>query len=175
MFSLFLSFVCQQVATCSPANAIEPWAAIFVGILGAVACQLQIILFENYLFIDDPLNASAVHLAAGAVGMLYAAFMAHPEYAGEEFTGIFYGGEAKFLGNQLYGMFVYSAWTAVTSGVMFYTLNQVGWFRVSEEEEMHGVDITHHGGKAYPLDDEHMEKTNVPSSVSSNEKPAEVE
>jgi len=124
----FLIF--KQVATCSPANAIEPWAAIFVGILGAVACQLQIILFENYLFIDDPLNASAVHLAAGAVGMLYAAFMAHPDYAGEEFTGIFYGGEAKFLGYQLYGMFVYSAWTLTTSGVMFFTLNSLGWFRV---------------------------------------------
>lgn len=150
----------MQVATCSGANALEPWAAIFVGILGATACQMQIYLFEYVLFIDDPLNASAVHLAAGGMGMLFVAFMAHPEYAGEDFKGIFYGGEAKFLGNQIYGMVVYSAWTLVTSGVMFFVLKQIGWFRVSAEEEKLGVDLSHHGGKAYPIDDEHETQYN---------------
>jgi ammonia channel protein AmtB len=121
--------------------------------LGAIGCQLQIILFENYLFIDDPLNASGVHFGAGAVGMLFVAFMANPEYVGEDFKGIFYGGSFKFLGNQLYGMFVYTAWAGGLSGSMFFGLNQIGWFRVKEEEELAGMDISHHGGKAYPMDD----------------------
>jgi Amt family ammonium transporter len=121
--------------------------------LGAIGCQLQIILFENYLFIDDPLNASGVHFGAGAVGMVFVAFMANPEYVGDEFTGIFYGGEWKFLGNQIYGMIVYTAWAGGLSSGMFFGLNQIGWFRADEDEEMAGMDISHHGGKAYPKDD----------------------
>ena len=157
-----------QVATCSGANAMDPWVAIFAGILGAIACQVQIILFETVLFIDDPLNASAVHLAAGGAGMIFVAFVANPDYVGEEFAGIFYGGEGKFLGYQIYGLIVYCAWTVATSGAMFFALKKAGWFRISEEEEMHGADITHHGGKAYPLDDAHLTDHNPNSSESSD-------
>lgn len=133
-------------------------------------------LFEYVLFIDDPLNASAVHLGAGGVGMLFVAFMGHPDYAGEDFRGIFYGGEGKFLGHQIYGMVVYSAWTVVTSGIMFFGLKQIGWLRISEEEETHGADMTHHGGKAYNMDDYDMQHTTKQVSdsdeVDSSEKEA---
>ena len=151
-----------MVATCSGANAQEAWAAVIVGLLGAAATQGQVLLFEHVLFIDDPLNASAVHLAAGAVGMIWVAFCANPEYSGEDFTGIFYGGSWSFLGWQIVGMIVYSVWTAVTSGILFGSLHYMGWLRVSEEEEDIGVDVTEHGGKAYPLDDEWMAETTVP-------------
>jgi Amt family ammonium transporter len=169
----FLSTFCRpQVATCSGANAFEPWVAIFTGIIGAVACQCQIILFENYLFIDDPLNASAVHLAAGGAGMIWVAFAANPDFVGEEFAGIFYGGDAKLLGYQIYGLFVYCAWTLVTSGAMFYALKMAGWFRISEQEEMEGADLTHHGGKAYPIDDEHTMTGAAGNSSESDDTPA---
>lgn len=143
-----------MVATCSGANALDPWAGILVGILGALATQGQVQLFEYVLFIDDPLNASAVHLAAGGVGMIWVSFMANPDYTGGgDFAGIFYGGPFSFLGRQLYGMVVYSAWTAVMSGLMFYGLKVMGWLRVGEEEEDIGVDKSHHGGPAYAADD----------------------
>ena len=131
-------------------------------------------LFENVLFIDDPLNASAVHLGAGGVGMLFVAFMGHPDYAGEEFTGIFYGGKGEFLGYQIYGMVVYSAWTCVTSGIMFLTLSKMGWFRISEAEEISGADTTHHGGKAYNMDDgEEIQETKHQASDSDEGTPTE--
>ena len=85
--------------------------------------------------------------------MIFVALFANPEYAGEEFTGIFYGGSVMFLLNQLYGMLVYTAWTAGTSGVMFSALRLMGWFRVGEEEEDFGMDKSHHGGGAYNMDD----------------------
>merc|ERR1712151_1097416 len=150
-----------MVATCSGANAQEAWAAVIVGLLGAAATQGQVLLFEHVLFIDDPLNASAVHLAAGAVGMIWVAFVANPEYSGEDFTGIFYGGSWSFLGWQIVGRIVYSAWTLVTSGLLFGAMNYMGWFRISDEEEDAGIDISEHGGKAYPLDDEWMTKETV--------------
>ncbi|CAB9524313.1 Ammonium transporter 1 member [Seminavis robusta] len=163
-----------MVATCSGANALEPWAGIIVGVLGSIATQSQVLLFEHVLFIDDPLNASAVHLGAGAVGMVFVAFMANPEFAGEEFTGIFYGGEWKFLGYQFMGMAAYTGWTLGTSGAMFFALKSIGWFRVHEEEERVGVDKSHHGGSAYPVDDEHEEKqslTGADSIASKRESP----
>lgn len=127
-------------------------------------------LFEHILHIDDPLNASAVHLGAGGMGMLTVAFLADPDLTGGgDFTGLFYGGPGKFLGNQIYGMVVYSAWTICTSGIMFAGLKFMGWFRVDEEEEDIGVDVSHHGGSAYPLDDDHISKVtkkNVDSSDS---------
>ena len=85
--------------------------------------------------------------------MVYVALMANPEYAGEEFTGIFYGGSITFLLNQLFGMAVYAGWTAGTSGVMFGLLRLMGWFRVDEKDEDLGVDKAHHGGPAYVHDD----------------------
>ncbi len=144
---------------------------MIVGFLGAAGCQLQIYIFENYLFIDDPLNASAVHFGAGGVGMLYVAFMAKPEFAGEDFAGIFYGGDGIFLGHQIYGMVVYSVWTVGLSGVMFYGLMKAGWFRVEEEHEDEGMDMSHHGGKAYPTDDAHTALVVEASSSSESETP----
>lgn len=143
-----------MVATCSGANAMEPWAGIIVGILGAIVCQLQVLLFEHVLFIDDPLNASAVHLGAGAFGMVWVALMANPEYAGEDFTGIFYGGSWDFMVQQLIGMGVYSGWTIGTTAIMFGGLRMLGWLRVDEEDEKIGMDRSKHGGPSYPLDDE---------------------
>eukprot|EP00549_Striatella_unipunctata_P007703 CAMPEP_0118701394 /NCGR_PEP_ID=MMETSP0800-20121206/17226_1 /TAXON_ID=210618 ORGANISM="Striatella unipunctata, Strain CCMP2910" /NCGR_SAMPLE_ID=MMETSP0800 /ASSEMBLY_ACC=CAM_ASM_000638 /LENGTH=460 /DNA_ID=CAMNT_0006602309 /DNA_START=45 /DNA_END=1427 /DNA_ORIENTATION=- len=146
-----------MIGTCSGANVLDPWAAFILGILAAVGCQLQILLFENVLFIDDPLGASAVHYAGGMVGMIYAAFLKNPKYTGDtdpDLIGIFYGGNGKLLGYAFYGIIVYSAWAFGTSGVLFFSLNKIGWLRVSEEEEAEGMDLSHHGGKAYNMDEE---------------------
>lgn len=138
------------ISTCSGADIIDPIPAFLVGIFGAIFCQLQILLFENVLFIDDPLNASAVHLAGGAVGMIAVGFFANPKYTEEDGTaGIFYGGDGKQLAYQLYGMVAYFFWAFGISSIVFYTLKVIGWFRVSEEEELEGIDITLHGKKAY--------------------------
>jgi hypothetical protein len=53
---------------------------------------------------------------------------------------------------------------------MFFGLNQIGWFRVKEEEELAGMDISHHGGKAYPMDDvpANSEDTYKPGNSSSS-------
>lgn len=107
--------------------------------------------------------------------MIFVSFMANPDYSGEDFAGIFYGGDGSFLGNQIYGMFVYSAWTLGTSGVMFFTLMQIGWFRVSEEEENLGVDVSHHGGKAYPIDDTHLLADSSPATSTTNEQEQKLE
>lgn len=134
--------------------------------MGALATQGQIELFEKVLFIDDPLGASAVHLGAGGMGMLFVAFFADPQFVGDDFAGLFYGGSASFLGNQILGMIVYSAWAGALSYAMFKGLSVAGWLRCDEAEELEGMDKSHHGGYAYPPDDKHMDHTQYPSGSS---------
>lgn len=135
--------------------------SVVIGILGAGGFYLQAWLFENKLFIDDPLNASALHMGSGIVGMISVAFLGNPKYmADPSQAGIFYGGNGLQLGYQIYGVVVYFLWAFGVSGIMFWGLNRLGWFRVSREVELMGMDLHHHDGHAYPtqLDDTEHEK-----------------
>lgn len=139
------------MATCSGVNVYDSWIAVVIGILGAGGFYVQAWLFENKLHIDDPLNASALHMGSGIVGMLAVAFLANPRYlADPSQAGIFYGGNGLQLGYQIYGVVVYFLWSFGVSGIMFWCLNRMGWFRVSKEVELMGMDIHHHYGEAYP-------------------------
>ena len=93
--------------------------------------------------------------------MLSVGFFANGKYVDNDpdRMGIFYGGNGKQLGYQLYGMVVYFLWATVTSSIMFWSLNRLGWLRVSEEVERMGMDVHHHGGEAYPMQEEEDNKT----------------
>jgi len=142
-----------MVATCSGVNAYEPPIALVVGASGSMVYYAQNWLFENVLHIDDPLGASALHMGAGFWGLLLVGFLGSPDYLGDDrdLIGIFYGGNGKQLGYNLYGMVVYFSWAFGTCAILFWTLNYFGRFRVSEEVELMGMDIHHHGGHAYRL------------------------
>ena len=130
----------------------QVWMAIPVGILGALGCYAQELIMEHVLYIDDPLSASPVHMGAGIVGVLVPAFIAHPDFTPEAQLGIFYGGDANILGWQIGAIFVYFLWGfGATSILAFWPLSAFGLLRVSEEHEIAGLDITHHGGPAYVM------------------------
>ncbi|HAW15585.1 MAG TPA: adenylate cyclase, partial [Clostridiales bacterium] len=65
--------------------------------------------------------------------------------AGNTMTGLFYGGGFKLLGIQLLGMGATALWTAVTITVTFLVIKKIFGLRVSEEEEITGLDATEHG------------------------------
>ena len=128
------------------------WMAIPIGILGALGFYLQDYLFEHVFFIDDPLGASALHMGAGIVGVLVPAFFAHPDFTPANQIGIFYGGSANILGWQIGAVLVYGLWGfGATALLAFWPLNACGLLRVSEEHELKGLDVTHHGGPAYDI------------------------
>ena len=130
-----------MVATCSGVNVYDSWAAILVGIFGAWGFYIQVWLFEYYFHIDDPLNASALHQGSGIVGMLFVGFFANDKYVGGDMdkAGIFFGGNGKQLGYQMYGVLVYFAWAFGTSMLLFGALRAMGWLRVSREVELMGM------------------------------------
>jgi hypothetical protein len=126
--------------------------AIPVGILGALGFYIQDQLFEHVLYIDDPLGASALHMGAGIMGVLIPAFLAHPDFTPANQIGIFYGGSGNILGWQIAACLVYGLWGFFGTGLLaFWPLNAIGMLRVSEEHELKGLDVTHHGGPAYDI------------------------
>lgn len=67
-----------MVSICAGAFGVEPWAAFVIGcIAGAIYCLLSNVLL--FLHIDDPLDATIVHLCGGAWGTIAVALFLHPD------------------------------------------------------------------------------------------------
>jgi Amt family ammonium transporter len=140
---------------------IEPWAAALIGAIGA-AIYYGFSALLRKLKIDDPLDASSVHGACGAWGVIAAGLFAKQKYVlndygaegGADDYGALYGGGGKQLGNQIAGVVAIIAWVGFTSSVLFGVLKYAGMLRVPVEEEEVGLDTSHHGGNAYNFEKE---------------------
>jgi len=149
------------VGSCSGAATIEPWAAVIVGgIAGSIYVGSRHLLFK--LKIDDPLDASCVHLFCGAWGLFATGLFSTYSNTvatygdgaavlpnGDKYYGGFYGGGGTLLAVNIAAMLAIFAWVSSTAGILFFALKQAGLFRVTPEDEISGMDITHHGGGAY--------------------------
>ncbi|GMH35890.1 hypothetical protein BSKO_03758 [Bryopsis sp. KO-2023] len=143
---------------------VEPYGAVIIGLLGGIIYYFSTGLLKR-MRIDDPLDASPIHLFCGAWGVFAAGLFATPQnlrnaYGSDTDAGLFYGGNGAQLGVQILGMTVISMWSMFLSFILFFSLKVTGWLRVPKEEEIVGLDISHHGGSAYDYDD--PKRTNTP-------------
>ena len=103
--------------------------------------------------IDDPIFALSVHGVAGVWGTLSTGFFATPELAAMNggAAGLFYGGGFGQLGVQILSVVVCGAFAFLASYILLLiTKAIVGSLRVSEEEEIVGLDLSEHGSYGYP-------------------------
>ena len=141
------------VAITAPCDVTDAFGAIVIGIVAGLLVCFGVWLLDYKLHIDDPVGAVAVHCLNGIWGTLAVGLFATnsaPGYsiadaAGNEMTGLFYGGELKLLGIQLVGMGATAAWTALAITITFLGIKAIFGLRVSEEEEILGLDSTEHG------------------------------
>ena len=141
------------VAITAPCDVTDAAGAILVGAVAGVLVVFGVWLLDYKLHIDDPVGAVAVHMMNGIWGTIAVGLVATdtaPSYAladasGEKLLGLFYGGGFKLLGIQLVGMFATAAWTAVTIFIVFMVIKKTMGLRVTEEEEILGLDSTEHG------------------------------
>eukprot|EP00232_Nephroselmis_pyriformis_P019752 CAMPEP_0182887736 /NCGR_PEP_ID=MMETSP0034_2-20130328/21005_1 /TAXON_ID=156128 /ORGANISM="Nephroselmis pyriformis, Strain CCMP717" /LENGTH=471 /DNA_ID=CAMNT_0025021115 /DNA_START=27 /DNA_END=1442 /DNA_ORIENTATION=- len=144
------------VAITAPCSVVEPYGAIIIGLISAPVYYFSSMLLKK-MQIDDPLDASPVHFFCGAWGVLSAGLFATEANTMNAYGtsskdwGAFYGGGGKQFGVQCLGVFAFAAWTCVTSGIMFFIMSKAGIFRVSHEDEVMGLDESHHGGSAYDI------------------------
>ena len=141
------------VAITAPCDTADALGATIVGLVSGLLVVFGVWLLDNVLHIDDPVGAVAVHMLNGIWGTIAVGLVSTdsvPGYsladsAGNTMTGLFYGGGFKLLGIQLLGMGATALWTAVTITVTFLVIKKIFGLRVSEEEEITGLDATEHG------------------------------
>ena len=124
------------------ADAVSNIMALLVGIIAGVIVVLSVRLFDG-LRIDDPVGAISVHGTVGIVGTLWVGLAATD-------GGLLFGGGADLLIAQVIGIVGVAAWVGVSSAVLFGTLKAMGQLRVSEREEVEGLDVHEHGIPGYP-------------------------
>lgn len=121
--------------------------AVLAGLVGGILVVFSIEFIEKKLKIDDAIGAASVHGVAGAWGTLVIGLWG---VDGDTAIGLFNGGGATQLGAQATGVLAYAVWSIVLSAIVFGILKATLGLRVTEEEEIKGLDISEHGSLAYP-------------------------
>jgi len=138
------------VAITASCAFVEPWAAVVIGLVAGFIVFYSVKFFDK-IKVDDPIYALSVHGAAGIWGTLSTGFFATKELATTGSAGLFYGGGFGQLGVQALGVVTSGLFAFVVSFIILYVTKLVlGGLRVSEEEEIMGLDISEHGSYGYP-------------------------
>nr|WP_304212236.1 ammonium transporter [Fredinandcohnia onubensis] len=138
------------VAITASCAFVDTWAAVVIGFVAGILVFYSARFFEKRK-IDDPIFALSVHGAAGIWGTLSTGFFATPELATVGQAGLFYGGGFTQLGVQFLGVATSGLYAFVVSYIILAVLKKVmGGLRVTEEEEIMGLDISEHGSYGYP-------------------------
>ena len=148
------------VAITAGCDVTDALGAIIIGAVSGVLVVFGVWLLDYKLHIDDPVGAVAVHFLNGIWGTIAVGLFATdtaPAFArgfgdGVNFganqiagKGLFYGGGFGQLGLQLLGMLAIIAFAGVTLTITFLIIKATIGLRVSEEEEILGLDATEHG------------------------------
>ena len=137
------------VAITAPCDVTDAFGAAVIGAVAGVLVVFGVWLLDEKLRIDDPVGAVAVHCLNGIWGTLAVGLFATSSSPAFEAAGIkeglFYGGGFEQLGLQAIGVVAVLAWTAVTITITFLAIRSTVGLRVTEEEEIVGLDATEHG------------------------------
>lgn len=125
------------VAITSPCASVSPFSSVLIGAAAGIIVVFSVIFFDK-LRIDDPVGAISVHGVCGAWGTLAA--------------GIFHlgGTSIKIIGIQILGIMTSFLWVFPAAFIMFKRIDKTVGLRVSEEEDLEGLDFIAHDGHAYP-------------------------
>lgn len=134
------------VAITAGCDCVSYWGAFIIGVIAGAAVVFVIEFVDKVLKIDDPVGATGVHWACGMLGTLLVGFFSNNEEIG---LGLFYGGGCKLLLKQLAGILSVGAYTAVAAFIIFKVIDKTIGLRVTEQEELDGLDVHEHGTGAY--------------------------
>ncbi|MEH7307379.1 ammonium transporter [Neobacillus drentensis] len=138
------------VAITASCAFVDTWAAVLIGFIAGILVFYSIRFFENR-GIDDPIAALSVHGTAGVWGTLSTGFFATKELATVGKPGLFYGGGLHQLGVQALGVMTCAAFAFIVSFILLAIMKKfMNGLRVTEEEEIIGLDMSEHGSYGYP-------------------------
>jgi len=147
--------VAGLVAITPAAGFVAPMPALAIGFIAGAVCYWMVTKVKAIFGYDDALDAFGVHGAGGTIGALltgvFAQQVINPIYgAGKPVGGL--DGHWGQLGNQLVGVLIAWAFALAGTFVLLKIVDAITGLRVSEEQEIEGLDITQHGEEAYNLE-----------------------
>ena len=148
--------VAGLVAITPAAGFVSPMSAIVIGLAAGIFCFLMVTKVKNMFHYDDSLDAFGVHGAGGTLGALltgiFASSAVNPIFKDAQGNTLASGlleGNAYQLFNQLVGVMI--AWVLAAAGtlVILKIVDLVLGLRVSEDQEIQGLDLSQHGEEGY--------------------------
>ncbi|MCR5338981.1 MAG: ammonium transporter [Lachnospiraceae bacterium] len=134
------------VAITAPCDVTDAFGSIIIGAVAGLLVVFGVWVCDYVLHVDDPVGAVAVHCLNGIWGTIATGLFATTSAPdNDSVVGLFYGGGFHQLGVQLLGFAAVAAWTAVTITIAFFIIKAIIGLRVTEEEEIVGLDSTEHG------------------------------
>jgi len=121
------------VAITAGCDVVTPYEAIIIGAIAGLVVVLAIEFIDKVVKIDDPVGAVGVHGCCGLLGTLL--------------TGVF--GEGVSFLPQLIGVTAVLVYAAVMAFIIFSVIKKVFGLRVSDQEQIDGLDMHEHGMSAY--------------------------
>jgi len=120
---------------------VTPLSAVIIGLIAGVLVVFSVFFFDS-IQIDDPVGATSVHLVCGIWGTLAVGLF-------DMESGLFTGNGATQLIAQIIGILTIGGWTVLCSVITWGVIRAIFGMRVSQEEEIIGLDISEHGMEAY--------------------------
>ena len=142
--------VAGLVAITPCAGFVGGMAPIVIGAAAGVVCFLALQIKFRF-GLDDSLDVVAVHLVGGILGSILLGFFADKSVNTAGADGVFFGGGAKLLGNQVLAVVATLVFSFAVSYAIGYVLKRTIGLRVSDEDELVGLDQTQHAESAYAL------------------------
>ena len=127
--------------TAGTAN-VNDFGAVAIGAMAGIVVVFAMDIIESF-HVDDPVGAVSVHGVCGIFGTLMVGVFATE-------GGLLYGGGIELFLIQLKGVIVVAFWTFSLSYMLFKSIDLLVGLRVSNEEEIKGLDISEHGSSSYP-------------------------
>ena len=131
--------------------AVSTIGAVIIGAVSGLLVVLSVNFFDK-IKIDDPVGAISVHGVCGAFGTIAVGLFSNESSDGVIAKGLLYGGGTDQLVSQIIGVSSIAVFVLITTTILFAVLKATIGLRVSEEEEIVGLDISEHGALGYGLD-----------------------
>jgi Amt family ammonium transporter len=148
--------VAGLVAITPACGALSPVGSIILGAVAGAVCALAVGL-KYKLGYDDSLDVVGVHFVGGWIGSLFIGLFATTDVNGAitdvlgASEGLFYGGGIRQLVVQVLVALFAVLWSAVATLVVGLVVKAILGLRVTEEDEVEGIDFADHGESAYDM------------------------
>ncbi|MFZ8969354.1 MAG: ammonium transporter [Ilumatobacteraceae bacterium] len=140
--------VAGLVAVTPCAGFIGDASPLIIGAIAGALCYLSLGL-KGRLKVDDSLDVIAVHLVGGLVGTVLLGFFADTSVNADGFDGMFFGGGGELLKDQIVAAVAVMAFSFVVTWVIAQAIQRTIGLRVSESDELTGLDQSVHSESAY--------------------------